>query len=159
MFKIGDLAVYPGHGVGIIEKIETQEISGCQQDFFVMRILENKMIIMIPTSNVNNVGLRDIIGQTEVTELYSILKKRDVIIDNQTWNRRYREYMDKIKTGSVFEVAEVYRDLLILKLDKELSFGERKMLDTARGLLVKEISLARKVEEEQVKEDLDEIFS
>ncbi|MDY6971504.1 MAG: CarD family transcriptional regulator [Thermodesulfobacteriota bacterium] len=159
MFKIGDLAVYPGHGVGVIEKIETQKISGCQQDFFVMRILENNMIIMIPTSNVDNVGLRDIIGQTEVSELYSILKKRDVIIDNQTWNRRYREYMDKIKTGSVFEVAEVYRDLLILKLEKELSFGERKMLDTARGLLVKEISLAKKVGEEQVKEDLDRIFS
>jgi CarD family transcriptional regulator len=105
------------------------------------------------------VGLRDIIGQREVDELYSILKKRDVPIDNQTWNRRYRDYMDKIKTGSVFEVAEVYRDLLILKLEKDLSFGERKMLDTARSLLVKEISLAREVEEKQVEKDLDKIFA
>jgi CarD family transcriptional regulator len=103
--------------------------------------------------------LRDLIGQTEVSRLYSILKKRDVTIDNQTWNRRYREYMDKIKTGSAFEVAEVYRDLLILKLDKDLSFGERKMLDTARNLLVKEISLARKIGEDQVEKDLDKIFS
>ena len=159
MFKIGDLAVYPAHGVGIIEKIESQEISGCSQDFYVMRILENDMIIMIPLGNVDNVGLREIIPQKEVSKLYSILKKRDVVIDNQTWNRRYREYMDKIKTGSVFEVAEVYRDLLILKLEKELSFGERKMLDTARTLLVKEISLAKKVEEEQIEKDLDRIFS
>ncbi len=159
MFNVGDLAVYPAHGVGVIEKIEAQEISGCQQDFYVMRILDNNMIIMIPTSNVNNVGLRDLIGQTEVSRLYSILKKRDVTIDNQTWNRRYREYMDKIKTGSAFEVAEVYRDLLILKLDKDLSFGERKMLDTARNLLVKEISLARKIDEDQVEKDLDKIFS
>jgi CarD family transcriptional regulator len=159
MFNVGDLAVYPAHGVGVIEKIEAQEISGCQQDFYVMRILDNNMIIMIPTDNVNNVGLRDLIGQTEVTRLYSILKKRDVTIDNQTWNRRYREYMDKIKTGSAFEVAEVYRDLLILKLDKDLSFGERKMLDTARNLLVKEISLARKIGEDQVEKDLDKIFS
>ena len=159
MFKVGDMAVYPAHGVGVIEKIETQEISGCQQDFYVMRILDNDMLIMIPTNNVGNVGLRDIIGQTEVLKLYSILEERDVILDSQTWNRRYREYMDKIKSGSVFEVAEVYRDLLILKLDKELSFGERKMLDTARGLLVKEISLAKKIEEEQVEEDLDKIFS
>jgi CarD family transcriptional regulator len=159
MFNIGDLAVYPAHGVGVIEKIEAQEISGCQQDFYVMRILDNNMIIMIPTNNVNNVGLRDLIGQTEVSRLYSILKKRDVTIDNQTWNRRYREYMDKIKTGSAFEVAEVYRDLLILKLDKDLSFGERKMLDTARNLLVKEISLARKIDEDQVEKDLDKIFS
>ncbi|MBN2123213.1 MAG: CarD family transcriptional regulator [Deltaproteobacteria bacterium] len=159
MFKIGDLAVYPAHGVGIIEKIETQEISGCCQDFYVMRILENDMIIMIPTQNVNNVGLREIIGQNEVPRLYSILKKRDVAVDNQTWNRRYREYMEKIKTGSVFEVAEVYRDLLMLKMEKELSFGERKMLDTARNLLVKEISLAKNVEEAQIEKDLDRIFA
>lgn len=159
MYKVGDLAVYPAHGVGVIEKIEPQEISGCWQDFYVMRILDNDMIIMIPTGNVNTVGLRDIIPQTEVPRLYSILKKRDVIIDNQTWNRRYREYMDKIKTGSVFEVAEVYRDLLILKLDKDLSFGERKMLDTARNLLVKEISLSQNIREKQVEKDLDRIFS
>ena len=159
MFKVGDLAVYPAHGVGVIEKIEAQEVSGCQQDFYVMRILDSNMIIMIPTNNVNNVGLRDIIPLAEIPKLYSILKKRDVTLDNQTWNRRYREYMDKIKTGSVFEVAEVYRDLLILRLDKELSFGERKMLDTARGLLVKEISLAKDVGEEQVEEDLDRMFA
>ncbi len=159
MFKVGDLAVYPAHGVGVIEKIETQEISGYRQDFYVMRILDNDMIIMIPTNNVGNVGLREIIGHTEVPKLYSILKKRDVQIDNQTWNRRYREYMEKIKTGSVFEVAEVYRDLLMLKVEKELSFGERKMLDTARNLLVKEISLAKNVGEEQVEKDLDKIFS
>ncbi len=159
MFKEGDLAVYPAHGVGIIERIETQEISGARQAFYVMRILENDMIIMIPTQNVDNVGLREIIGQSEIPKLYSILRKRDVIIDNQTWNRRYREYMEKIKTGSVYEVAEVYRDLLMLKVEKELSFGERKMLDTARNLLVKEISLAKRVEEEQIEKDLDQIFS
>ncbi|MBW2095626.1 MAG: CarD family transcriptional regulator [Deltaproteobacteria bacterium] len=159
MFHVGDLAVYPAHGVGRIERIESQEISGCCQDFYVMRILDNDMIIMIPTQNVDNVGLREIIGQKEVPKVFSILKKRDLPIDNQTWNRRYREYMEKIKTGSAFEVAEVYRDLLMLKLEKELSFGERKMLDTARNLLVKEISLARKVGEEQVEEDLDRIFA
>ena len=103
--------------------------------------------------------LGKIIGQREVPRLYSILKQRDVAVDNQTWNRRYRDYMDKIKTGSVFEVAEVYRDLLMLKLEKDLSFGERKMLDTARTLLVKEISLAKNVEEEQVEKDLDKIFA
>ena len=159
MFDVGDLAVYPAHGVGVIEKIESQEISGCRQDFYVMRILDNDMIIMIPKDNVNNVGLREIIGEGEVRKLYTILKKKDVVVDNQTWNRRYREYMDKIKTGSVFEVAEVYRDLLMLKVEKDLSFGERKMLDTARTLLVKEISIAKNIEEEQVEEDLERIFS
>jgi len=159
MFKIGDLAVYPAHGVGIIERIESQEFSGSTQDFYVMRILDNNMIIMIPTQNVDSVGLRGIIGKKEVSKLYTILEKRDVVIDNQTWNRRYREYTDKIKTGSVYEVAEVYRDLLILKIEKELSFGERKMLDTARNLLVKEIALAKRVEEEQIEKDLDKMFA
>ena len=159
MFQVGDLAVYPAHGVGVIEKIESQEISGCKQDFYVMRILDNDMIIMIPTTNVDHVGLRDIIAKTELPKLFSILKKRDVTLDSQTWNRRYRDYMEKIKTGSVFEVAEVYRDLLILRFDKELSFGERKMLDTARTLLVKEISLAKETTESQVESDLDRMFS
>jgi len=159
MFKVGDLAVYPAHGVGIIEKIETQEISGCQQDFYVMRILDNDMIIMIPTNNVENVGLREIIGQSDVSKLYSILKQKDTSTDNRTWNRRYREHMDKIKTGSVFDVAEVYRDLFILGSDKDLSFGEKKILETARALLVKEISLAKNVNEDQVQKDIDRIFS
>jgi CarD family transcriptional regulator len=159
MFKKGDLAVYPAHGVGVIETIESQEISGCRQEFYIIRILDNDMKIMVPIQNVENVGLREIIARKEVPKLYSILKKRDIVIDNQTWNRRYREYMDKIKTGSVFEVAEVYRDLLMLKEDKDLSFGERKMLDTARSLLVKEISLAKKVAEKQIEKDLDKMFS
>jgi len=159
MFGVGDLAVYPAHGVGVIERVESREISGSSQDFYVMRILENDMIIMIPIKNVNNVGLREIIGRKEVPKLYSILKRRDVMIENQTWNRRYREYMEKIKTGSVYEVAEVYRDLLMLKTEKDLSFGERKMLDTARTLLVKEISLAKKVAEAQIERDLEKIFS
>lgn len=155
MFNVGDLAVYPAHGVGVIERIERQEISGCKQDFYVMRILDNGMIIMIPTGNEKHVGLRDIIDQGEVSKIYSILKKRDMPADNQTWNRRYREYMEKIKTGSPYEVAEVYRDLWMLKSEKELSFGERKMLDTARSLLLRELSLAKKVQQEEVERDLD----
>ena len=159
MFKVHDLAVYHAHGVGVIERIESQEISGCKQDFYVMRILDNDMLIMIPTVNVHMVGLREIIDEEDVPRLFSILKERNTPVDNQTWNRRYRDYMEKIKTGSVFEVAEVYRDLLMLKVTKELSFGERKMLDTAKNLLVKEISLARQVAEDQVEKDLELIFA
>ena len=160
MFKIGDLAVYPAQGVGIIERIEQRKISGCQQDFFVMRILENNMIIMIPSSNVANVGLRQIINRKEVSKVFSILKARDICVDdNQTWNRRYRDYMEKIKSGSVYEVAAVYRDLTNIKQDKELSFGERKMLDTARSLLIKEISLAKNMKEEDVERDIQLNFS
>jgi CarD family transcriptional regulator len=158
MFNVGDLAVYPAHGVGIIESIESRVISGTKQDFYIMRILDNEMIIMIPLDNANNVGLRQVIGAEAVPKIFEILREREIIPDNQTWNRRYREYMEKIKTGSVFELAEVLRDLFILREDKELSFGERKMMDTARSLLVKEISIAEDLDESQVEQNIQGIF-
>ena len=159
MFKVGDLAVYPAQGVGRIEAIETREISGQKQAFYIMKILENNMIIMIPVNNVESVGLRDIIDDEEVAKVYEIMKKRDIPPDNQTWNRRYREYMDKIKTGSVYEVAEVLRDLYLLKVDKELSFGERKMFDTAQSLLLKELAIAKKTDESTILSDMKSIFN
>jgi CarD family transcriptional regulator len=159
MFKVGDLAVYPAHGVGVIESIESKWISGSKQEFYIMRILDNGMIIMIPLDNVNNVGLRQVIDAAQVPKIFEILKEKEVEPDNQTWNRRYREYMEKIKTGSVYELAEVLRDLFILREDKELSFGERKMMDTARSLLVKEISIAKELDESQVEEDIQGIFA
>jgi len=158
MFKVGDLAVYPAHGVGCIESIETREISGEKKDFYIMKILDNNMIIMIPIDNVTSVGLRDIIDEKEVSRVYEIMKLRDIPADNQTWNRRYREYMEKIKTGSVYEVAEVLRDLYLLKVDKDLSFGERKMLDTAQGLLLKELSIAKETDEGAIMSDINDIF-
>lgn len=159
MFKVGDLAVYPAQGVGRIEAIETREIVGQRQDFYIMKILENNMTIMIPVNNVESVGVRDIIDDEEVAKVYAIMKKRDIPADNQTWNRRYREYMEKIKTGSVYEVAEVLRDLYLLKVDKELSFGERKMLDTAQSLLLKELSIAKKTDESAIMSDIKAIFN
>ena len=159
-FKIGDKAVYPAHGVGEITSIETREISGQKQTFYILRILENGMKIMVPMKNAGSVGLRQVISKDKVREVFNILKEKETSVGNsQTWNRRYREYMEKIKTGSVFEVAEVLRDLYLLKFDKELSFGERKMLDTARTLLVKELSIAKNVKEEQVEEELKHIFN
>lgn len=142
MFRSGDLAVYPAHGVGVIEAIEEREISGRQQTFYIMRLLDNNMIIMIPTQNAANVGLRGIVDGQAVAAIYEILAKKERVVEHQTWNRRYRDYMEKIKTGSLIQVAEVLRDLTLLKNDKDLSFGERKMLDTAKNLLIKELAIA-----------------
>ena len=115
-FQVGDLAVYPAHGVGEIEAIESRVINGEKHDFYMMKVLENNMIIMIPTWNVESVGLREVIDEKEIPKIYEVMKTRkENPLDNQTWNRRYREYMDKIKTGSLYDVAEVYRDLSILK--------------------------------------------
>jgi CarD family transcriptional regulator len=159
-FKIGDKAVYPAHGVGEVTAIETREISGQKQTFYVLRILENGMKIMVPMKNASSVGLRQVIARDKVKEVFTILKEKETSVGNsQTWNRRYREYMEKIKTGSVLEVAQVLRDLYLLKYDKELSFGERKMLDTAKNLLVKELSIAKNVKEENIEAELKNIFN
>ena len=114
---------------------------------------------MIPTKNTDAVGLREIVSTKEIPRIYDILKDRTVSIEGQAWNRRYREYMEKIKTGSVFEVAEVLRDLILLKTDKDLSFGERRILDMARNLLVKELSVAKNSPEESIKNDLETLFN
>lgn len=158
MFKVGELAVYPAHGVGRIEAIESKEVSGDKQSFYIMRILDNDMIIMIPTCNTESVGLRGIIDRKEVSKIYAILKEKEITIETQNWNRRYREYTEKIKTGSVFEIAMVLRDLYLLKKVKELSFGERKLLDTAQGLLVKEISVAKDETESKIETEILSIF-
>src|SRR3989344_5908943 len=157
-FKVGDNAVYPAHGVGIVKAIETREISGKKQSFYILKILDNEMTIMVPTDNIESVGLREVIKRSRVIDIYKILRKRKVKLDHQTWNRRYREYMEKIKTGSVYEIAAVLRDLFLLKHEKELSFGGKKMLDTARSLLVKELSLAKKVKEDFIVKELKKIF-
>ena len=158
MFNVGDMAVYPAHGVGVIESIESRLSGDAEQAFYVMKILNNNMVIMIPTANSKNVGLRNIISPDEVEQVYHILKEKDVVLGTQTWNRRYREYMEKIKTGSVFEVAAVLRDLYLLQEDKDLSYGERKMMDAAKNLLIKEISIANKIDELQVEKQIEKIF-
>jgi CarD family transcriptional regulator len=159
MFNVGEMAVYPAHGVGLIESIQEREVGGKPQRFYIMRLLDNDMIIMIPTSNASNIGLRTVINPQMVSEIYSILQSRPARLNNTTWNRRYRDYMDKIKTGSPLRVAEVLRDLTLLKLEKELSFGERKMLDTAKNLLVKELSLVNNKQEEEIEATLQELLA
>jgi len=158
-FKVGEKVVYPAHGFGVIEGVQTKVISGSERKFYMLRIIDSDMTIMIPTENVNSVGLRRIIGKDMVAKVYRILRDKKVEIDQQTWNRRYREYTEKIKTGSVLEIAKVLRDLFVLKGDKELSFGERKMLDTARNLLVKELAIAKSHTEEKIMEELRGIFA
>lgn len=159
MFNVGQMAVYPAHGVGVIESIQEKEVGGQPQSFYIMRLLDNDMIIMIPTNNAKNIGLRKVIDTNSVLDIYEILRTRPTRINTTTWNRRYRDYMDKIKTGSPLRVAEVLRDLTLLKAEKELSFGERKMLDTAKNLLVKELSLVNNMNEEEIEAQLQEILN
>ncbi|MBI2609071.1 MAG: CarD family transcriptional regulator [Deltaproteobacteria bacterium] len=160
MFKVGDTAVYPAHGVAVVKDIENKMISGKKMQFYILKILDNGMTVMVPKDNAESVGLRQIIAKEKVPKVMRILKDktRNRAYDHLTWNRRYREYMEKIKTGSVYEIAEVLRDLFLLRTDKDLSFGEKRMLETARNLLVKELSLAKKVEETKMEAEIRQIF-
>ena len=157
-FTLGDMAVYPAQGVVEVAGVEEKEISGALQKFYVLRIVDTDMRIMVPVSKAHEVGLRKIISEEEIEEVFDILRETDVHVDKQTWNRRYRGFMEKIKTGSVFEVAEVYRDLYRLKSSKTLSFGERRMLDTAKNLIVKELSVARAISESSMEQELEVVF-
>lgn len=159
MFKVGESAVYPAHGIAVIKRIDEREVGGKKKSFYVLQVLENQMTIMVPTDNAAAVGLRNIISDDEVTKVYKILKMRDVKIDQTTWNRRYRDYMEKIKTGSIYEISEVLRDLFLLRHSKDLSFGERKMLDQAKALIVKEISIAKKTQESVIEQEIQSIFA
>ncbi len=150
MFKVGEIVVYPAHGVAEVDSIEEKEISGTKIPFFILKVLDTQMTVMVPVSNAGNVGIRPLLDGKGIQKVIDILSQKDVPIDNQTWNRRYREYMEKIKSGSAFEIAEVLRDLNILKRGKELSFGERKMFDTAKNLLISEISISKKIDKAEV---------
>lgn len=157
-FKVGEMAVYPGHGVAEVVGLSRREISGATLEFYELRVIDNGMKVMVPRKNAAHVGLRQIVTEEQIQEVYEVLRRRDEKISTATWNRRHREYMDKIKTGSLSEIATVMRDLCILRWDKELSFGERKMLSTAQTLLVQELALAKGIERDAMAVELDGLF-
>lgn len=158
MFHVGEVAVYPGHGVGKIESIEEKEFSGMRQAFYIIRIMDTDMTIMIPVDGANTAGLRGVIKASDVNRVLAILKDKNVAHDNAPWNRRYKEYMERIKSGSIFEVAMVLRELYSLRVWKELSFGEKKMFEISRNLIKKELSIALAKEEQEVEEQIEGIF-
>lgn len=157
-FVVGDKTVYPGHGVAEVTGLQKLQISGATMEFYVLRVLDNNMKVMVPKHNAAAVGLRKLVSQAEVDAVYQELRRRGGKISTATWNRRYREYMEKINTGSLVEIASVLRDLSLLRTDKQLSSGEREMLETARQLLVQELALAKGQAEGAVADELDALF-
>lgn len=156
MFNIGDYAVCPGHGVGQVIRIEDKDFGSEVKSFYVLKVIANGMNVMVPVDSEN--GIRALINSDGVGEVYNVLNDHDIEIDNSTWNRRYREYMNKIKTGSLVEIAEVLRALFLLKDTKTLSFGEKKMLEQCRDLLAQEISISGGTETKEVKNSIDNCF-
>jgi len=159
-FKVGDHAVYPARGVAEIVSIEDKDIAGKRQSFYVLRLLDTDHKIMVPVANAASIGLRKPISEGDIRRIFQILKVKDVPIDTQTWNRRQRAFVEKLSTGSVFEVAEVMRDLERVKDVKDaLSFSERQMLERARQLLIKEIAVSRNKTDDIVRAQIDALFA
>jgi CarD family transcriptional regulator len=158
-FTVGDMAVYQGKGIGQITDIGKMSVAGASIEVYTLRLVENGTTIRIPTHKAGEVGLREIICEQEVRTVYDILREAGEKPEDKTWNRRYRHYREKLRTGSVQEVARVMRDLYRLKGDKELSYGERQMLDEARNLLVKELSFATRRDETEIVQELEDLFA
>lgn len=158
-FKVGEKAVHPHHGVGEVTAVETKEIAGHKKTFYILRIVDSGMKVMVPTDAAQRVGLRAVISKKEADKVLAVLKDTKVAVTAQPWNRRHREYIEMLKSGSPVEVAKVLRDLTRLKSDKDLSFGERRLLDQARSLLVTELALARRCKEDRVEAEIQGILA
>ncbi len=157
-FQVGEKSVYPAHGVADVVGLETKRIGNQELQFYHLQVMGSGLKIIVPVAKAEENGMRRIADGAELDELYELLRDHEVPCDRQTWNRRYRGFMEKIRTGSLFEVGEVYRDLSLLKQTKTLSHGERQMLRTARDLLVKELAVARGVSEDEIAAELDRMF-
>lgn len=149
MFKVGDKIVYPMHGAGVIEAIEHKELMGSDKEFYILKLPIKNMKVMIPTDNAEGLGVRKVVDKQLFNEVMDCLGRcKETMPDN--WNRRYRENLEKVKSGDVFEVAQVVRNLEILDREKGLSTGERKMLNNSKQILVSELTLAKGMEEADV---------
>ncbi len=158
-FEAGDKAVHPAHGVGEVLAVEERELAGRPNRCYVLRIVPSGLKVMVPIEAAKRVGLRPVMAEREATEILDILRAPEVAVDLQPWNRRFRAYTEMLKSGLPSEIAKVLRDMYRLKFDKDLSFGERRLLDQARNLLVQELALAKRVEPARIEGEIQEIFS
>jgi len=156
-YQIGDSVVYPHHGAGKVLKKEQKEILGEQREYLTIKILHNDMTVMVPCENAGKAGLRRVIDDDDVQKVLGVLRD-DVSDMPKNWNRRFKHNRDKIKTGDVFELAEVVRNLAIREADKGLSTGEKQMYTRAKKILASELMYALEMEEGEAEEHLEELI-
>jgi len=157
-FKIGDKVVYPNHGLGIIEQIEKRATGDRMEEFLTLRIVANDSTVMVPKSNTANVGLRRVVTRKEVEDVFDVLKDTKITLYDD-WKGRFQENSDKMRTGSITEVARVFKSLSHLALQKNLSYRERRMLDKAKYLIVSEIAEVERLPVDQVEAKIDRAVS
>ncbi len=153
MFNVGDKIVYPMHGAGTIDSIEEKNILGENQAYYVIK-MPGEVKVMVPTAKAEQIGVRNVIGKDEAEKVISILGEDETEM-SQNWNKRYRDNMEKMKSGDVYEIADVVRNLAFKQKEKGLSTGEKKMLSNAKQILVSELVLAEHASQEEVEELID----
>lgn len=156
--SVGDKAVHPLHGLGEVSSIEHREVGGVSGDFYVLRILDKGMRVMVPKASATSSGLRAVMSEKDANAVLDTLRAKEVAVDLQPWSRRFRAYTEMMKSGSPHEVAKVLRDMFRLKFDKDLSFGERRLLDQAKSLLMKELAAAKKISEADLLAEVSDMF-
>jgi CarD family transcriptional regulator len=154
VFRIGDRVVYPMHGAGVIEAIEEREILGHRKRYYIMRLPIGDMKVMIPVDGVEGSGLRQVVSPEDLHRVFEVLAGERTAM-SANWNRRYRANAEKLRSGNIFEVAEVVRNLTLREREKGLSTGERRMLENARQILVSEVVLASNMAESEAYTLLD----
>ncbi len=157
-FEVGDKVVYPHHGAAIIEDRERREDFGEEKEYFVLKIAYGDLTVRVPVDLAEEVGLRDVINDEEVEEVFAVLGKKDARMPTN-WSRRYKNHVEKLKSGDIYQVAEVVRNLTIRDNDKGLSAGERRMLAKARQILVSELTFALSVTPEDAEGRLDKALA
>lgn len=156
MFNIGDYVVCPGHGVGQVADIEKKTLGDQEKNFYIIKLIGNGMKVMVPTDSQE--GARTLVGADVVEDVFKLLQDHNVKVDTSTWNRRHRDYLLKVKTGSLVEIADVLRSLFLLKISKKLSFGEKKMMDQCKELIVKEIAISQGHAEDAISGRIEACF-
>ena len=154
-FKVGDRVVYPHHGAAVIEKKEMIEVAGEKREYLILKIAHGDMTLSVPTDKVDEVGMRPPISAEDVDDLFQLLGKKDVR-EPTNWSRRFKNHQEKLKSGDVYQVAEVVRNLVLREASKGLSAGEKAMLVKARGVLVSELSFALNLSEDDALKKLEE---
>jgi CarD family transcriptional regulator len=157
-YKVGDKVVYPHHGAGKIVKKDKKVVLGQQREYLTIQILYNEMTVEVPSDSADRAGLRKVIGEETVDEVIAVLND-DGSSMPKNWNRRFKHNRDKIKTGDIFELAEVVRNLSIRELDKGLSTGEKQMFGRAKKILASELMYARDMGEDEATEFLEDLLS
>ena len=158
MYQVGDKVVHPMHGAGVIDSIVQRKVSGHVQEFYLLKLSVGNMVVMVPTDNTGEIGMRPVVSDTRAEELMSEME--DIEVDmTQNWNRRYRENMVRLKSGDLLEVARVVKGLLRRDSQRGLSNGERKMLHTAEQILISELALAQSLPYETVESSINSLLS